>query len=127
MRYSDQKLLSDYARLALRVAAAKNPDAKHDVSEAATLRMGYQMLKARMEQLSPKKREQFRYILRSEIAGVNRAVAAAKATGEDFTLADVEISLYDARTRETVPGAPNVLLEGEDAPGVEQQQEEQRP
>lgn len=108
MRYSDQKLLTDYARLALRVAAAKNPDAKHDVSEAATLKMGYQMLKARMEQLSPKKREQFRYILRSEIEGVRKLEARAKASGEDFTLADIEISLFDAKTREPVPGAPNV-------------------
>jgi uncharacterized membrane protein len=111
VRYSDQKLLRDYAKLALQVAAAKNPDAKHDVSEAATLRMGYEMLRARMEQLSPKNRERFRYMLRSQINGVRTLMARAKANGEDVSLADVEISLFDAATRERVPDAPNVKLE----------------
>lgn len=110
MRYGDQKLLNDYARLALRIAAAKNPTAKHDVSEHDTLRKGYQMLKARMEQLSPKSRERYRYMLLSELQAVNRLMAKAKATGEDFTLADIEINLFDAATRELVPGAPNVEI-----------------
>lgn len=115
MRYGDQQLLRDYARLALRVAAAKNPAAKHDVDERTTLRSGYQMLKARMDQLSPKNRERFRYMLRSQVQGVNTLMARAKASGEEFSLADIEISLYDAQTREPVPDAPNVTLEAASA------------
>lgn len=108
MRYSDQKLLRDYARLGLQVAAAKNPEAKHDVDEGTTLRRGYELLRARMEQLSPKKREQWRYMLRGQLHAVRTLMARAKASGEDFTLADVEINMFDAATREPVPDAPNV-------------------
>lgn len=111
VKYSDQKLLMDYARLALQIAAARHPNAKHDESPKATLLMGYRMLRARMQQLSPKKREQFRYMLRSEIQGVRTLMARAKASGEAFSLADVEISLIDARTREPVPDKPNIEIE----------------
>lgn len=108
MRFEDQQLLRAYCKLGLAIAAAKNPGTKHEVSEADTLKRGYLMLKARMEQLSPKKKAAFRAMLTNEIRGVQELMAKAKASGEPFTLADIEIDMFDAGTGQRVPDRPNV-------------------
>ncbi|HUS27583.1 MAG TPA: hypothetical protein VMZ53_03720 [Kofleriaceae bacterium] len=115
MRYEDQQLIHAYAKLGLEIAAAKNPQAQHDVSEAETLRRGYQALKRRMEQLSPKKKAMFRTMMRNEINAVRALMAKAEATGETFTLADISVEMIDAETGQAVPGTPNVQLETESA------------
>jgi hypothetical protein len=124
VRYEDQKLIRDYCKLGLAIAAAKNPNAKHDVSEAETLRRGYLMLKARMEQMGPKKKAQFRAMLQGEIRGVQQLMAKAKASGEEITLADIEVDVLDLETREVIPHKPNVQLET-DEPSNENKEQAQ--
>lgn len=111
MRYEDQQLIREYCRLGLAIAAAKNPGTKHDVSEADTLKRGYLMLKARMEQLAPKKRGAFRAMLQDEIHAVKELITKAKASGEDFSLADIEIEMVDLASGEAIPDKPNVTIE----------------
>ena len=111
MRYEDQQLIREYNELGLQIAEAKNPNAKHDVSREDTLKRGYLMLKRRMEQLSPKKKAAFRAMLIGEIRGVQSLIAKAKASGETFSLADVEIEMKDLETGEAIPDRPNVQQE----------------
>jgi hypothetical protein len=114
MRYEDQQLIREYCRLGLAIATAKNPETKHDVSEADTLKRGYMLMRARMEQLSPKKKAAFRAMLQGEIDGVRELIAKAKASGEDFSLADIEVEMKDLASGETIPDRPNVELQEQD-------------
>ncbi len=116
MRYADQVLVRNYCRLGLEIAKAKNPTAKHDVSEAETLKRGYLLIKQRLEQLGPVKREQYRQMLRNEIEGVRVLMKRAHEAGDTtFTLADIEIEMFDLESGEAIPDRPNVQEQDNDA------------
>lgn len=114
MRYEDQQLVREYCKLGLAIAKAKNPETKHEVNEADTLARGYKMIRRRMESLSPKKKAAFRAMLQGEIDGVRELLAKAKASGEVFSLADIEVDMRDLATGEAIPDRPNVELQEQD-------------
>lgn len=114
MRYEDQQLIREYCRLGLAIATAKNPGTKHAVDEGDTLKRGYLLMKQRMDQLSPKKKAAFRAMLQGEINGVRELISKAKASGEDFSLADIEVEMKDLASGETIPDRPNVELQEQD-------------
>lgn len=109
MRYADNLLLLAYARLQLQIARAKNPMAQMDVLEAGIVHtVGYKKLRAWFTHLGKKKQGQARAWLKFQIDGVRQIVNEAKRTGEDFTLADVEIDVVEQTTREPLPAPPSL-------------------
>lgn len=112
MKIADQKLLLAFAKLMLRIAHAKNPTASLDVTEATVNRSaGYKRLRSFFLDLSPRKRDGFRRMMRNQIDGVKALIAEAERTGEKIDLGDIVIEWKDAETGDTVPDAPNVQLE----------------
>lgn len=127
MRYGDQKLLLEFAKLMLRISAAKNPHAQVDITEDTVSRSGgYKRLRHFFMHISPPKRARMRRYLRQQVDGVKALMAKAEASGEEFTLADIEIDLRDAESGDKFPDAPNVALEtAEDAAEPENDNKEQ--
>lgn len=96
MRYTDQKLLREYALLQLEITIARNPTTEMNCSPANVHRtVGYRKLRAFFLHLSPSKRDRYRRTLRSEIDGIRQVVAMAKAKGEPLSMADITISVLD--------------------------------
>lgn len=104
MRYADSKLLREYALLQLEITQARNPTAELDCSPMNVHRtVGYKKLRAFFMHLAPRKREQFRKQLRSEIDGVRQVVAMAKAKGEPLSMADITFVVKDEEGKALEP------------------------
>lgn len=128
MRYEDQRLLLDFAKLMLRISIAKNPTAAMDMSEENVHRSeGYRKLRFFFMHLSPLKKPGMRRYLRNQVEGVRKLMAEAERTGEPFTLADIVIDLRDAASGEQFPEKPNVGLETADADEPSNDNQEEQP
>lgn len=104
MRIDEQKLLLRYARLMLRISIAKNPDAPSEGLEEGNVQLsaGYKKLRAFYLRLSDRRRGDFRRFMATTIRGVETAMEQAQASGEQFTLADIEIEAFDPATGQAV-------------------------
>lgn len=115
MKIAESNLLLEYARLMMRISIAQNPNAIHDATEKTVTRTaGYRKLRAFYVSLSRRKRDNFRRQLRAQCDAVASLLKQAAATGEDVTLADVTIEIYDEATREPPPAPP--ILEDANPP-----------
>jgi hypothetical protein len=114
VRIEEQKLLLRYARLMLSIAQAQNPNAKIDITpKTIQLSGGYKKLRTFYVRLSDRRKADYRRFLQATLDGVDALMAKAEATGEAFTLADIEIDVFDAMTGRTVK-APDIHNEEQD-------------
>jgi hypothetical protein len=115
VRIADQKLLKEFATLQLEITQARNPTAALDCSPAVVHRtVGYKKLRAFFLHLSPAKRERYRKQLRREIDGIRQVIAMAKANGEELSLADITIEVFDDKG--DVVKAPEIAAADESEP-----------
>lgn len=131
MNVEQQQVLLAWARLQLEIAISRNPTAAMDVSaETITRSTGYRKLRAWFVRLSPRARGDAVRWMRSNTDGVRQVMAAAKASGEPLSMADVTIELIDAETRDPIGGEmigcpavgggiPGVDLDGNNQPYVQ--------
>lgn len=108
MKYAEQKILLEYARLQLEIARSQNPtaDAMGLAPENVHRSVGYKRLRAFTLSLRPVKRRQWLRQIQDQIDGVRQVIALAKATGETLSMADIEIIVRDKETGQAVPTAP---------------------
>lgn len=107
MKYAEQKILLEYARLQLEIAISRNPTAEMDMSAGNVHRSkGYKRLRAFTLNLRPIKRRQFLRQLEDQIVGVRQVIAQCKASGEQLSMADIEIIVRDVDSGQVVPDAP---------------------
>lgn len=107
MNVEQQKVLITWARLQLEIAVSRNPAAALDVTPATVTRStGYRKLRAWFVHLSPRARDGAVRWMRSHIKGVRDVMAAAKASGEAMSLADVTIEVFDRETGARIGDAP---------------------
>lgn len=101
MRYEQQKVLLAWARLQLQIAQARNPQLEVDVTDATiTKSLGYRKLRQWFTTISPAARSRAIKWMSTHLDGVRDVIRKAKATGEELTLADIEIDYIDASTGE---------------------------
>lgn len=111
MRYEDQVLLREYSLMMLRISAAKHPEATIDITPATIRKSdGFIKLRGFFAALSPIKKQRFRTFMKQQLSGVRDLMNQATKTGEAFTLADIEIDVFDSESGERVPDAPNVSI-----------------
>lgn len=126
MRYADQKLLLEYARLQLEIAKARGIDLGLVVTMDmdATERVikstvGYRKLRAWFLGMSNGKRLQASRNMRNTIDAYAAIMAKAKAAGEtDLSLADIELTAKEATTGEPLA---DIDFRSDDQPPQEQE------
>lgn len=107
MRYAHGKVLLRFARLQLAIAISRNPTAAMNVTEKNIHRsVGYLKLRNFAAHLSPKKRQRFIDDLERQCDGIEQVIKQAKATGEELSLADIEIIVRDKDTGITLANNP---------------------
>lgn len=103
MRYEDSKLLLAWARLQREIAVSRNPTAEMDLSaDLVQHSAGYRKLRAFVVGLSAPKRRRFLVSLQAQLDGVREVFAAAKASGEAMSLADLTITIRDKETDQVI-------------------------
>lgn len=107
VKYSDQLLLLEFAKLQLCIASARSPMANMEsVEKAITRTTGYKKLRRWFIALSPRKKERGRAWLQQQITGVATLLKQAAASGEILThadLAEIEFSDRDATSGQPLP------------------------
>ena len=106
MNIDQQRMLIAWAELNAKIAAARHPNLLEQVG-ARQMRItetdGYRALRAWFVRLSPRARSRAVAWMRSQIDGINAAVAQIEASGEEFRyqdLADLVIEFKDDTGRE---------------------------
>lgn len=101
MNVNQQRVLIDWATLQLRVARAKAPDARADVTEATISKSAaYLALRGWFTRLSPRAKKAAALVLRQQCNGVQQVIAKARAAGIAPDYADLELTIRDPETGE---------------------------
>lgn len=121
MRYEDQQLLQEWAKLQFHIARAKcQLDALNMNEDRITHSVGYKKLREWFMGLSDRAKQGARRFMRTQIVGVRELLAKAKATGERIEYGDIVIETFDEAGEAVKPIALDTgcSASGEGIPGV---------